>query len=186
MSSGSDTDMQSFVTGLTILFVAQVLSAFLGIRTQALYAKYGPQWQENMFYSHLFSLPFFMLTPSKIIEPLARMSKSKAMDISYGQVANLELPREIVLLLSNAGTQLFCILGVNRLGAVTTALGLTIVLNIRKLVSLFLSTWLFGNKLPFFVWVGAALVFAGGAVYAGGDRWLEARKRAKPDAKKEL
>lgn len=186
MSSGSDTDMQSFVTGLTILFVAQVLSALMGIRTQAVYAKHGPQWQENLFYSHLLSLPFFLLTPSKILEPLGRMAKSKPMDISYGQLASLEFPQELVLLLANAGTQLFCILGVNRLGAVTTALGVTIVLNIRKLVSLFLSTWLFGNELPTFVWVGAALVFAGGGAYAGGDRWLEARRKAKLDDKKEL
>lgn len=182
MSSGSNTDMRSFVTGLTILFVAQVLSAFLGIQTQAIYEKHGPQWQENLFYTHLFSLPWFLLFPSQLIEPLARMSKSKTMVISYGHLANLELPREIVLLFANAGTQLFCILGVNRLGAVTTPLGVTIVLNIRKLISLFLSTWLFGNKLPLFVWIGAALVFTGVGVYAGGDRWLKARK----DDKKEL
>lgn len=43
---------------------------------------------------------------------------------------------------------------------------MTIVLNVRKLVSLFVSIWLFGNELPLGVMVGAGVVFAGGGVYA--------------------
>jgi len=42
----------------------------------------------------------------------------------------------------------------------------TIVLNVRKLVSLILSIWLFGNKVPFGVLVGAAVVFLGAGLYA--------------------
>ena len=59
------------------------------------------------------------------------------------------------------------------LGARTSALGVSIVLNIRKLVSLLASIWLFGNQLPIGVLMGAGVVFGSGALYAwngGSDR----------------
>ena len=64
----------------------------------------------------------------------------------------------------------------NLLGARTSALGVTIMLNVRKLVSLFLSIWLFGNELPVGVMVGAAVVFAGGGVYAWEGTRTQKRK----------
>ncbi|KAF4510434.1 hypothetical protein G6O67_002322 [Ophiocordyceps sinensis] len=52
-------------TGLVILFVAQLLSAIMGIYTEATYRRYGPHWKENLFYSHVLSLPLFLpFTPS--------------------------------------------------------------------------------------------------------------------------
>lgn len=64
------------------------------------------------------------------------------------------------------------------LGSIATALTVTIVLNIRKLVSLLLSVWLFGNKLNTGVLVGATVVFVGGFAYAvEGQRQSAARKR---------
>lgn len=40
------------------------------------------------------------------------------------------------------------------------------MLNVRKLVSLFLSIWIFGNELPLGVLVGAAIVFGSAGVWA--------------------
>ncbi|KAL6249107.1 golgi uridine diphosphate-N-acetylglucosamine transporter [Rhinocladiella similis] len=78
----------------------------------------------------------------------------------------LHVPRPVLLLLLNAATQLLCIVGVNRLSAQSSSLTVSIVLNIRKLASLILSIWLFGNDLPSGVMVGAAIVFLGGGLYA--------------------
>ena len=66
----------------------------------------------------------------------------------------------------NSLTQLACIRGVNLLAAESSALTVTIVLNVRKLVSLFLSIWLFGNELAPGVLVGAGVVFGSGLLYA--------------------
>ncbi|KAA8573662.1 hypothetical protein EYC84_005243 [Monilinia fructicola] len=44
----------------------------------------------------------------------------------------------------NVLTQYACIRGVNLLAAASSALTVTIVLNVRKLISLLLSIWLFG------------------------------------------
>ena len=52
-----------------------------------------------------------------------------------------QVPSQLVFLVTNVLTQYACIRGVNLLAAVSTALTVTIVLNIRKLVSLLLSIW---------------------------------------------
>ncbi|KAL4783867.1 UAA transporter family-domain-containing protein [Aspergillus varians] len=75
------------------------------------------------------------------------------------------IPVQVFHLLLNALTQYWCIRGVHRLSAKSSSLTVTIVLNIRKLVSLLLSIRLFGNSLSQGVLVGAILVFAGGAIY---------------------
>ncbi|KIX01801.1 uncharacterized protein Z518_09528 [Rhinocladiella mackenziei CBS 650.93] len=90
---------------------------------------------------------------------------------------NIHIPRPVLLLLLNAMTQLLCIIGVNRLSAQSSSLTVSIVLNIRKLASLVLSIWLFGNTLPLGVVVGAALVFVGGGLYALPSNNVNAKQR---------
>ena len=79
---------------------------------------------------------------------------------------NTPIPTALLILMLNGLTQYACIRGVNLLGARTSALGVTIVLNIRKLISLFASIWLFSIELPVGVLIGAAVVFLGGGIYA--------------------
>jgi dolichyl-phosphate-mannose-protein mannosyltransferase len=73
--------------------------------------------------------------------------------------------QHVIYLTANALTQLLCITGVNMLSANTSAVTVTIVLNIRKLVSFLLSIWLFGNQMSGLMKVGAAMVFGAGALY---------------------
>ena len=54
----------------------------------------------------------------------------------------------------------------NRLATQSSSLTVSIILNIRKLVSLLLSIWLFGNSLPLGVIAGACVVAVGGGLYA--------------------
>jgi len=58
-------------------------------------------------------------------------------------------------------------------------LTVTIVLNIRKLVSLFLSIWLFGNRLAPGVLAGAAVVFGSGLLYAYEGQMRGGRERGR-------
>lgn len=181
----------TFGTGLIILFVAQILSAIMGLYTEETYKKYGPQWKENLFYSHLLSLPLFLpFAPSLITQfgrlahspPLALPGFSGPVDVD-GQVATpggFQIPSQLAYLVINVLTQYACIRGVNLLAAASTALTVTIVLNIRKLVSLLLSIWLFGNRLAAGTMLGAVVVFGAGGLYS-----LDSGKKAKPQPKKE-
>lgn len=74
-------------------------------------------------------------------------------------------PNKIFFLVINALTQYICIRGVYLLAAKSSSLTVTIILNIRKLVSLLLSIYIFGNLLSTGVLIGAGFVFLGGALY---------------------
>lgn len=89
---------------------------------------------------------------------------------------SVAIPVHIVNLALNALTQYACIRGVNLLSARTTALGVTVVLNVRKLISLFVSIWVFGNRLPVGVLVGAAIVFSSAGVWAAESQRLNRRR----------
>ena len=170
--------------GFVLLFLALLLSAFLGLYTDKLYATHGrgPQaTAESLFYSHTLSLPFFGLqfqsltnnfqTLTATSPPLSTSLALNASTLGLGPTSTFHqilmlIPTAVVMLILNALTQCICISGVNRLSAKSSSLTVSIVLNIRKLVSLLLSIWLFGNKLPSGVAAGAVLVFLGGGLYA--------------------
>ena len=118
---------------------------------------------------------------SSIIDAGKEVHKSvnRTLPRSYDMVTlfpSISLPEHLVSLALNAVTQFACINGVNLLAATTTALGVSIVLNVRKLVSLFVSIWLFGNQLPVGVLVSAAVVFASAGIWAWEGRKLGRKK----------
>ncbi|TQN65763.1 UDP-N-acetylglucosamine transporter yea4, partial [Colletotrichum shisoi] len=174
--SAEMSDRPAFGTGLIILFVAQVLSAIMGLYTEETYKKYGPQWRENLFYSHLLSLPLFLPFAPSLIRQFRRLADSPPLSLpllaqltgpgfgedAEGGMAKVRIPSQLAYLATNVLTQYACIRGVNLLAAVSSALTVTIVLNIRKLVSLLLSIWLFGNRLAVGTLVGAIIVFGAG------------------------
>ncbi|KAI0404966.1 UAA transporter family-domain-containing protein [Xylaria palmicola] len=164
----------SFSTGLAILFVAQALSAVMGLYTEETYRQYGPQWKENLFYSHILSLPLFL-----------PFSKSLARQFMRLAAEGIYIPSQVTYLALNVLTQYACIRGVNLLAAASSALTVTIVLNIRKLVSLLLSIWLFGNCLATGTLVGAVVVFSAGALYSLDSKRKDKKPtatRSKPDS----
>lgn len=174
-----ETDLITTVTGFTILALAMILSAFQGIFADRLYATYGrDHWKEALFYSHALSLPVFFTSwgqlaeqwrvvagsPSLVtldgVQGLLRLVPNKAVWDLVGMI-----PVQVAYLAMNALTQYLCIRGVHLLSAKSSSLTVTIVLNVRKLASLLLSIYLFGNHLAGGVLVGAALVFVGGGLY---------------------
>jgi UDP-xylose/UDP-N-acetylglucosamine transporter B4 len=205
-SSSAFTIDPEFMTGLLILFIAQLLSAIMGLYTQLTYAKYGSHWHENLFYSHFLSIPLFLpFFPSLLIQfkillssphisltpflnsPSILLPKSAAEQpgrdfqlppiLSTPGTPSIPIPKHILTLGLNALTQFACIRGVNLLGARTTALGVSIVLNLRKLVSLFASIWLFGNTLPPGVVAGAVVVFSSAGIWAWEGQRISAREK---------
>ena len=178
------------MTGLVVLFVAQLISAIMGLYVQLTYAKYGTHWLENLFYSHFLSIPLFLpfhadlnqqfqtLQLSATSATFSPSTSSQSSNLSKEETQlpllpilpnppfmTWEPPALLLTLGLNSLTQYACIRGVNMLAAKTSALGVTIVLNVRKLVSLFISIWWFGNKLPLGVAVGAAIVFGSAGLY---------------------
>ncbi|KAJ9615622.1 golgi uridine diphosphate-N- acetylglucosamine transporter [Cladophialophora chaetospira] len=169
--------------GFALLASALILSACMGLYVDDMYATHGRSGDiaaETLFYSHAMSLPYFlsqvrplffeffnlMAIPDTKLGTTSKPSTSPLSPASLLDALSTILPHPVWLLAANAATQLFCIIGVNRLSAQSSSLTVSIVLNIRKLTSLVLSIMLFGNSLPLGVMIGAAVVFLGGGLYA--------------------
>ncbi|KAG5930022.1 hypothetical protein E4U42_003325 [Claviceps africana] len=173
IASGADKAHPIMNFGLVILFLAQVLSAIMGLYTEATYRLYGPQWKENLLYSHMLSLPLFLPFMPSMIRNFKSMTQSAPLKLSmpWGFLtAEAEVPGQVVYLGLNVLTQYTCIRGVNLLAAKTSALTVTVVLNMRKLISLLLSIWLFENSLAYGTLTGAMIVFGAGALYTLGTQ----------------
>jgi UDP-xylose/UDP-N-acetylglucosamine transporter B4 len=166
-----------FSTGLGILFFAQVLSAVMGLYTEETYKAYGPHWKENLFYSHLLALPLFLPFLPSMKRQFFKLAASPPLGLpNYDSMSQLPeelrkgldtvyIPSQLIYLAMNVLTQYACIRGVNLLASASSALTVTIVLNVRKLVSLLLSIWLFGNRLAPGTLIGACIVFFSGGLY---------------------
>lgn len=155
----------------------------MGLYTEETYKEYGPHWKENLFYSHLLALPLFLPFLPAMRRQFLKLAASAPLGMpSYESFSNLPvdvreglnriyIPSQLAYLVMNVLTQYACIRGVNLLASAASALTVTIVLNVRKLVSLLLSIWLFGNRLSPGTLLGAVIVF-----FAGGMYGLEGNK----------
>ncbi|KAF8881390.1 UAA transporter [Mucidula mucida] len=115
-------------------------------------------WQESMFFLHFLALPMFVLLRGDISAQI--------------QVVN-RTPRAYIALLVNTLTQLVCVAGVNRLTTRVNALTVTLVLVVRKAVSLVLSVAFNGAASHVdmqLLWTGAAMVMGGTIWYSFGRK----------------
>lgn len=202
MSVKSDTSTSQFTQGLGILLVAQFLSAYMGAYVEDTYSMYKTSWTENLFYSHFLSLPFFLPLAGKLRDQYGRLAATPYVSVRQYLFSSLQddrtastvtnkllellctsletIPSGVLFLFTNAVTQLVCISGVNLLSAKSSAVTVTIVLNIRKLVSFILSTLFFGHELSGKMVLGSTLVFGSGALYGWETSWrLPQQKKAK-------
>lgn len=188
LSNKPVTSTTDFTAGLSILLLAQILSAYMGVYVQDTYAEHGANWRENLFYSHFLSLPMFLPLTPILRRQYTRLSSTPTLGGALGDSPNFphpslqvleRIPVGLLLVGANALTQLACISGVNLLSATSSAVTVTIVLNIRKLVSFVLSTMLFGHSLSAMMVLGSALVFGSGALYGYETSWrIPSMKRA--------
>lgn len=186
MSVENEASSSDFVQGLGILLLAQFMSAYAGAYTEDTYAEYKATWTENLFYSHILGLPLFLPLTGTLHNQYRKLADTPHVSVrqylpsilltqtgtTTGPHAYPEtIPKGILLLFTNAVTQLACISGVNLLSAKSSAVTVTIVLNIRKLVSFIMSTLLFGHQLDTMMILGATLVFGSGALYGYETSW---------------
>ncbi|KAG0738775.1 hypothetical protein G6F57_007064 [Rhizopus arrhizus] len=181
-NSGSTAD---FIIGITLLIIAMVLSAGMGLFQEVTYKKYGKQWREGLFYTHFLALPFFLLFSNNLIGQIHEYNKSPLMPVSkvleqipvLGSAASLiptalmsilhtiEIRKLWAYLIMNVVTQYGCIAGVNRMTSVSTSLTLNLVLNLRKFTSLIISIIYFENDFGFGAKMGTVFVFFGTLIY---------------------
>lgn len=161
-----------FALGVTILMFSSVVGAFIGIYNESLVKQYGNHWKESLFYTHLLGLPLFLFT-----YPILRKEYHIVM---ASPPSVLGIPQQVVNLAINLATQLICIRGVNKLALHTSSLSVTVVLLVRKVLSLLISMWWYGNRMQPKEATGAVMVLVGTVYYS-----LSNMRKGKKDPKKE-
>ncbi|PIK36965.1 putative UDP-xylose and UDP-N-acetylglucosamine transporter-like [Apostichopus japonicus] len=162
-TSGTDEDDTSvsykyltWATGLGLLMFALFLSARMGIYQEVLYSKYGKHPREALFFSHALPLVGFLFVGKDIVHHGAILSQSAPVTV-YGDIT---IPVMWAYLLGNVITQYVCIRGVFILPR-SAPLVVTLVVTLRKFVSLVFSIWFFQNPFTVGHWCGTFLVFSG-------------------------
>lgn len=80
-------------------------------------------------------------------------------------IAGLELPIQWVYLAANVLTQYLCISSVYVLTTECSSLTVTLVVTLRKFVSLLFSIVYFSNPFTIYHWIGTTLVFVGTIIF---------------------
>ncbi|XP_017198174.1 nucleotide sugar transporter SLC35B4 isoform X2 [Oryctolagus cuniculus] len=165
-SSVSENDgFQAFawwLLGIGALTFALLMSARMGIFQETLYKQFGKHSKEALFYNHALPLPGFIFLASDIYDHAVLFNKSESYQIP---VVGVTMPIMWFYLLMNVITQYVCIRGVFILTTECASLTVTLVVTLRKFVSLIFSILYFQNPFTAWHWLGTSLVFIGTLLY---------------------
>ncbi|TWW75878.1 UDP-xylose and UDP-N-acetylglucosamine transporter [Takifugu flavidus] len=168
-----------WLVGIAMLTFALLMSARMGIFQETLYKEYGKHSKEALFYNHCLPLPGFLLLFSDIYNHGVLFSQTTPVAVP---VVGLSVPIMWLYLLGNTITQYVCIRGVFILTTECTSLTVTLVVTLRKFLSLIFSILYFQNPFTTWHWVGTAVVFLGTLLYT--EVWNSVRAAlGRPDAK---
>ncbi|XP_062402991.1 UDP-xylose and UDP-N-acetylglucosamine transporter [Sardina pilchardus] len=151
-----------WLLGIAMLTFALLMSARMGIFQETLYKQYGKHSKEALFYNHCLPLPGFLLLSTDIYNHSLLFNQSAPVEVPLiGQA----VPVMWLYLLMNVITQYVCIRGVFILTTECASLTVTLVVTLRKFVSLIISILYFRNPFTVWHWVGTGVVFLGTLLY---------------------
>ncbi|KAH9480551.1 UDP-N-acetylglucosamine transporter YEA4 [Psilocybe cubensis] len=152
----SSDDFSKYFIGISMLTVSLFCGGLLGMLQEQTYTKYGPCWQEGMFYTHALSLPIYIFLGHDIQQGIVSL---------YNSPSNIPAFQAFGILAGNLLTQLICVSGVNRLSSQVSSVSTNIALTVRKALSLCFSVWWFGTDWNAQLGIGAFMVFFGSFMY---------------------
>ncbi|XP_031794948.1 UDP-xylose and UDP-N-acetylglucosamine transporter isoform X2 [Sarcophilus harrisii] len=151
-----------WLLGIAALTFALLMSARMGIFQETLYKQFGKHSKEALFYNHALPLPGFIFLASDIYNHALLFNKSELYQVP---VVGVAMPIMWFYLLMNIFTQYVCIRGVFILTTECTSLTVTLVVTLRKFVSLIFSILYFQNPFTLWHWLGTMFVFVGTLMY---------------------
>lgn len=189
-TADAGAEAYSYAIGIGILTLALILSGFLGLSQDKTYEQYGRgNWEEAMFYLHALSLPLFSLVRSELVGQIRMANAGLKTELGLRSLyftaetnpaplpylplkpPTIRIPSFYIPLAMNVMTQFVCVSGVNRLTSRVNSLTVTLVLVVRKAVSLAISVLLLGGSSGnWLLWAGAFAVLFGTVGYTMGGR----------------
>ncbi|CAL1684518.1 unnamed protein product [Lasius platythorax] len=151
-----------WILGISLLTIALFISAGMGIYQEMLYSRYGKHAREALYYTHCLSLPFFLITAPSIYDHWNFALASEPLRLP---LIGVHMPSLIVYLIGNILTQYICISSVFVLTTECSSLTVTLVITLRKFLSLLFSIIYFKNPFTIYHWMGTLLVFIGTVIF---------------------
>jgi len=164
------------IVGITLLTFALFMSARMGIYQEVIYGKFGKHPKEALFYTHALPLPGFLLLAPDI---LAHWNIAMSSPLVLIPVLNISMPSMLIYLLGNIITQYVCISAVFVLTTECASLTVTMVVTLRKFLSLLFSILYFNNPFTLYHWLGTALVFGGTLLFSDIPGMIRASREKK-------
>jgi len=162
------------VVGICLLTFALFMSARMGIYQEVIYTKHGKHPKEALFYTHALPLPGFLLLAPDIMNHFNIAMASSTVNI----LGLVDVPNMLLCLLGNVITQFICISAVFVLTTECASLTVTLVVTLRKFLSLLFSIWYFQNPFTTGHWLGTALVFGGTILFSDIPGMIKSQKEA--------
>jgi len=160
------------MVGISLLTFALFMSAGMGIYQEVVYSKHGKHPREALFYTHALPLPGFLILAPNILNHWNIVLSSPPLPILP------MVPSMLLYLVGNIITQYLCISAVFVLTTECASLTVTLVVTLRKFLSLLFSIWYFSNPFTTLHWLGTALVFGGTLVFSDVPKLLRESRAA--------
>ncbi|XP_053319127.1 UDP-xylose and UDP-N-acetylglucosamine transporter [Spea bombifrons] len=167
-----------WLLGIAALTFALLVSARMGIFQETLYKEYGKHSKEALFYNHALPLPGFLLLAPDIYNHAVMFTKSELFQVP---VLGVQMPIMWFYVLMNVITQYVCIRAVFTLTTECPSLTVTLVVTLRKFLSLIFSILYFSNPFTTWHWIGTLFVFLGTLLYT--EVWNSIRTAPSKDKK---
>lgn len=180
-SEGAEMDNFWLTIGICLLTFALFMSARMGIYQEVIYKEHGKHPKEAMFFLHALPLPGFLFLAPDIYNHLVISYNSYPLLLP---VLQIQVPCMLVYLVGNVITQYICISAVFVLTTECASLTVTLVVTLRKFLSLLFSIWYFQNPFTGLHWVGTALVFSGTMLFSDIPSLILQSKQPKEEMKK--
>lgn len=169
-NNGGDTgsSRNNNIIGYGILIFSTLINSLTSLYKEHIYqdnstATKKLEWKEVLYYNYLYGMLVY-------IPLIPRIFQEYEILIRILEDRNIPYLEAFGMFSINWITQLICILGVNLLCFKVSALSLTIILLIRRFLSLILSIIIFNNPINFVGIIGSLLVFFGALIYAFGGK----------------
>lgn len=175
----AEEDKFWLIIGISLLTFALFMSARMGIYQEVIYGKFGKHPKEALFYTHALPLPGFLLLAPDIMNHWNILMASAPIALP---VLNISIPSMLLYLIGNVLTQYLCISSVFVLTTECASLTVTLVVTLRKFLSLIFSILYFNNPFTTYHWLGTGLVFGGTLLFSDIPGMIRA-SRAKSEKK---
>ena len=146
--------------GVSMLCFALFISARMGIFQEQTYKVYGKHPDEALFYNHALPLVGFLFLAPDIWHHAKFYSSGAPLDLALVP-ASLGITKMWAFLIGNVITQYICSRGVFILTSECASLTVTMVVTLRKFLSLLFSIFYFSNPFTPHHWIATVFVFTG-------------------------